>query len=45
MAKSGRGIGPGPIIAVAVVSTTITIFLDHIGITTAVQKAVERIIK
>lgn len=39
----GKGIGPAPIIAVALVSTLITIVLDHYGVTTKVQKIVERI--
>lgn len=37
----GKGIGPAPIIAVALVSTVVTIFLDHVGVT----KKVENIVK
>ena len=44
MAKSGKGIGAAPIIAVAVVSTAFTIFLDHLGVTKAVEKFIERIL-
>jgi hypothetical protein len=44
MAKRGKGIGPAPIIAVAIVSTIFAIFIDHIGITHQIQKFVERFI-
>lgn len=37
----GKGIGPAPIIAVAIVSTVFTIFLDHIGVTKKVENVVK----
>lgn len=43
MAQS-KGIGAAPIIAIAVVSTVITILLDKTGITVKVQQLIERIV-
>lgn len=43
MAK-GKGIGPVPIIAIAVVSTAFTIVLDHYGVTKAVENFVKRLV-
>ena len=34
----GKGIGAAPIIAVAIVSTVVTIVLDYYGVTTKVQR-------
>lgn len=42
MAK-GKGIGPVPIIAIAVVSTVFTIVLDHYGVTKAVENFVRQL--
>lgn len=44
MAK-GKGVGAAPIIAIAIVSTLVTILLDKTGITVKVQNIVERIVK
>lgn len=43
MAKQG-GVGVPAIIAVAIVSTMVTIVLDKLGITTKVQAIVEKVV-
>lgn len=43
--NDGKGIGPAPIFAVALVSTLVTILLDHLGVTTWVQGLVSGAVK
>jgi len=38
----GKGIGPAPIIAVALVSLIITIILDHFGVTTWIENLITK---
>lgn len=42
---AGKGIGATPIIAVALLSTVVTIILDYYGLTTIVQRSVQKMVK